>query len=110
MRGAVEHFVLVIAVPIDDGARDGVEVARKILAWPGDDVRSACRSSADCALDDRARAPSGSDAERSAQLAEQGDGGEVGELAGSWVFRRDVLDLDHQPPELALHDDAVAVQ
>jgi hypothetical protein len=43
MRGAVEHFVLVIAVPIDDGARDGVEVARKILAWLGDDVTSDCR-------------------------------------------------------------------
>src|SRR5215468_11380474 len=44
-----------------------------------------------------------------AQLAEHGDGGEIGELARARVLRRHVLDLHGEPTELALDGDAMLV-
>src|SRR5574342_50280 len=49
------------------------------------------------------------DLHRGAELAEHGDGREVGELTGARVLRGHVFDLDAEAPELAFHRDAVLV-
>src|SRR5262249_52186566 len=57
-----------------------------------------------------ARAASGSDAQGGGKIAQERDRREVRQLPGSRILRRYVLDLDRQPPELALHRDSMTVQ
>src|SRR5205809_1113643 len=57
----------------------------------------------------RSPATSRPDAERGAEVAQQRDRGEVRELAGARVLRRDVLDLHAETAELALDRHAMDV-
>src|SRR5437660_3196260 len=53
---------------------------------------------------------SGPDAKRRGEVSQEGDRRQVRQLPGPRILGRDVLDLDRQPPELALHRDPMPVQ